>query len=313
MAFEILNTTWPELAQRTPWGRGICFIDFTIHSPAWSDVYIDGGSASGWEIRVKIQQVLSAWTETCGEWFSVRNESSEPGGASTRTRCHLLLLIPRSGGGQMFGRQTNQPPTKAVLKSEANLTLDKNTQCQFPFTHWSTQAPGPHRHLGPKPQMKMDFGKPKKIVPESHLTTESMQRCKIPISTVDTVRCCSTSAHWGRRTGESSSTIHGWVEKALTAEITPKPCPLWRAEGNPSALVHAVRRQEYQSSRARSDGQRYPSEILGQVALAAAVQSQLSSAPEPGPQQQDGSARIKSIIKQGLQIASRSPITPWSP
>lgn len=80
MAFEILNTTWPELAQRTPWGRGICFIDFTIHSPAWSDVYIDGGSASGWEIRVKIQQVLSAWTEKCGEWFSVRNESSEPGG-----------------------------------------------------------------------------------------------------------------------------------------------------------------------------------------------------------------------------------------
>lgn len=39
------------------------------------------------------------------------------------------------------------------------------------------------------------------------------------------------------------------------------------AEGNPSALVHATRRQKYQSSRARSDGQRYPDEILGQVAL----------------------------------------------
>lgn len=39
------------------------------------------------------------------------------------------------------------------------------------------------------------------------------------------------------------------------------------AEGNPSALVHAMRRQKYQSSRARSDGQRYPDEDLGQVAF----------------------------------------------
>lgn len=94
------------------------------------------------------------------------------------------------------------------------------------------------------------------------------------------------------------------------AEMTPKPCPLWSAEGNPPAPVHAMSRQEYQSSRARSDGWRYPSEILGQVAFVGSVQSQLSSA---SPWQWHGSARIKSIIKQELQIASRSPSTPWSP
>lgn len=133
---------------------------------------------------MKIQQVLSAPTEKCGNWFSARNESSEPGGHQ-RMRCHLLLLTPRSEGGQMLGRQTNQPPTKAVLKSESNLTLDKNPQCQFPFTHWSTH----HRHPIPRPQMaRMDFGKPRRIVPGSHLPTESMPRCKSPTSTVDTVR-----------------------------------------------------------------------------------------------------------------------------
>lgn len=48
--------------------------------PAWSDVYIDGSGANGWERRVKIQQVLSARTEKCGKRFSVRNESSKPWG-----------------------------------------------------------------------------------------------------------------------------------------------------------------------------------------------------------------------------------------
>lgn len=86
----------------------------------------------------------------------------------------------------MLGRQNNQPPTKAVLKSEANLTLDRNAQCHFLFTHWSTQIPGQHGHPVPKPQT--DFGKPRKIMAGSQLTTESMQRCKSPISTGDTVR-----------------------------------------------------------------------------------------------------------------------------
>lgn len=129
------------------------------------------------------------------------------------------------------------------------------------------------------------------------------------------VRCCSTSAHWGRTAADSRSTFHRWVEKALMAEMTPKLCPSWTAEGNPSALVHATRREKHQSSRARSDGQRYPDEILGQVAFVGccAKPAELSRPAEPGPRQRDGSARIKSIIKQGLQIASRSPIIPWSP
>lgn len=157
--------------------------------PAWSDVYSDGSGANEWETRVKIQQVLSARTEKCGKWFSVRNESSEPWGAPTRMRCHLLLLTPRSGRGQMLGRQNNQSPMRVVLKSEANLTLGKDAQCQFPFTHWSARAPGHRGHPAPKPQMgRMDLGKCRKIVPGSHLSTESVQRCKNPINALDTVR-----------------------------------------------------------------------------------------------------------------------------
>lgn len=89
----------------------------------------------------------------------------------------------------MHGRQNNQPPMRVVLKSEANLTLGKDAQCQFPFTHWSARAPGHHGHPAPKPQMgKMDLGKCRKIVPGSHLSTESVQRCKNPINALDTVR-----------------------------------------------------------------------------------------------------------------------------
>lgn len=82
--------------------------------PAWSDVYIDGSSANGWETRVEIQQVLGQRNVGNGSVSEMTAQSQ--GGASTRMRCHLQLLTPRSGGGQMLGRQTNQPPTKAVLR-----------------------------------------------------------------------------------------------------------------------------------------------------------------------------------------------------
>lgn len=72
--------------------------------------------------------------------------------------------------------------------------------------------------------------------------------------------------------------------------------------GNPSALMHATRRQKYQSSRARSDGQRYPDKILGQMAFVG-CHAKLTELSRPqrqlGPWQRDGSARIKCIIKLG--------------
>lgn len=53
----------------------------------------------------------------------------------------------------MLGRQANQPPMKATLKSETSLTPKKDAQHRFLFTHWSTQAPEHQRHHAPKPQM----------------------------------------------------------------------------------------------------------------------------------------------------------------
>ena len=87
------------------------------------------------------------------------------------------------------------------------------------------------------------------------------------------VRCFSTSTHWCRREEDSRSIIHtGWVEESYSSRSDTKMLSLSDsgAEGNPSALAHATRRQKYQSSRARYEGQRYLDEILGQVA---AVQS----------------------------------------
>lgn len=86
--------------------------------------------------------------------------------------------------------------------------------------------------------------------------------------------------------------------------MTLKCCLFWTAEwsGEESISPYATRRQKYQSSRARSDGQRYPDKILSQVAIVGchAKLTELSWLQRQlGPWQRDGSARIKCIIKQG--------------
>lgn len=95
---------------------------------------MDGSSANGWEIRVKIQQLLGQ--RNVGNGSVAQMEAQSQGGHQAgqgATSCF-------SPQGQeedrcLADKPTNQPPRKAVLKSEANLTLDKNAQCQFPFTH----------------------------------------------------------------------------------------------------------------------------------------------------------------------------------
>lgn len=110
-----------------------------------------------------------------------------------------------------------------------------------------------------------------------------------------------------QESGESRSTIHTrWAEESYHSRNDTKTLSLLdsRAEWNPSALVHAMRRQKYQSTHARSDGQRYPDKILSQVAFVG-CRTKFAELSRPAdaawPQHRDGSERIKSIIKQGAE------------